>query len=232
MNLFESRNIKMAFDDGGSSFESLRIIDCNFDNCGLSLSKRPESMSVVRDVLVSNCNVMNSEVGPTVFEDVVVDDLGVNPILLFWSCFFCRFVFSGKIGKIKINVEPSAFCKEGAVLAKFAEMRSKFYEQTDWALDISRAKFVDFSCKGVPLNLVRRDGETQVVLRREGFPGLDALGAGFDKTFPETYTRLSIFEESRADEVLLVIPLAAPKKRRDDWAGGVAELRKLHLVKD
>lgn len=232
MRLIESKDIKMAFDDGGSVFESLRIVDCNFDNCGLSLSKRPESMSVVRDVLVSNCNVVNSEIGPTVFEDVVIDGLAVNPILLFWSCFFRRFVFSGKVGKIKINIEPSAFCKDGAVLAKFADMRSKFYAQTDWAMDISSAKFTDFACKGVPLNLVRRDPETQAVLRQEKFPGLAALGANFDKAFPETYTRLDMFEESGADEVLLAVPLAAPKKRRDDWAGGLAELRRLEFIRD
>ena len=43
----------------------------------------------------------------------------------------------------------------------------RFYQNVDWALDISEAHFtgVEFS-SGIPADLVRRDPETQVILRR------------------------------------------------------------------
>lgn len=230
MQNIDDQQFKMVFDDGGRLIEGLRITNSSFDNCGMSLSKRPSRMSAVRNVRVSNCKVTNSEIGPTVIEDVQIDGLDVNPILLLWSCFFKRVCFTGKIGKIKINLEPSAFCTDAAVLAAFAEQRAAFYETTDWALDISRARFVDFSCKGVPLALIKMDPETQVIIRKRDFHGLDMLGPQFAEAFPETHTRLSIFSDSNAEEVLLVVPLAAAKKRREDWAGGIAELRRLGVV--
>lgn len=227
-----AQQFSTKFDNGGSAFEALRVANSSFDNCGMSLSKRPSKMSSVRDVHVSNCKVINCEIGPTVLEDVQIDGLDVNPILLLWSCFFRRVFLAGKIGKIKINLEPFAFCTDAGVLAAFAEQRAAFYEATNWALDISRARFVDFACKGVPLNLIRRDPQTQVIIRKRDFGGMDMLGSQFADAFPETRTRLSIFSDSDAEEVLLVVPLAAAKKRREDWAGGIAELRRLGVVSE
>lgn len=227
-----AKQFSMEFDTGGSAFEVLRIANSSFDNCGMSLSKRHSRMSAVRDVHVSNCKVINCEIGPTVLEDVQIDGLDVNPILLLWSCFFRRVSLAGKIGKIKINLEPFAFCNDAGVLAAFAERRAAFYEATNWALDISRARFVDFACKGVPLNLIKRDPQTQVIIQKRGFGGIDMLGSQFADAFPETHARLSIFSDSDAEEVLLVVPLAAARKRREDWAGGIAELRRLGIASE
>lgn len=232
MKVFENHEFKMLFDDGGRKLESLRLTGCTFDNCGISLSKRPDRMSVVRDVAISKCKVINSEIGPTVLEDVSVEDLAVNPILLVWSSFFRRVSLSGKIGKMNINIEPFGFCTDDDLLARFSAKRAQFYAETDWALDISRAKFLDFSCWGVPFDLVRRDPETQIVVRRKDFPGIQMLDPQFGSAFPEAYTRLEIFSDSEAEEVLLLVPLAAPKKRRDEWAGGLAELRRLGFVSE
>lgn len=69
-----------------------------------------------------------------------------------------------------------------------------------------------------------------MIVRRQDFSGVDMLGTQFASPFPETHTRLSIFGESIAEEALLVVPLAAPRKRREDWAGGIAELRRLGIV--
>lgn len=232
MQNIDDQQFRMVFDDGGKVFESLRVTNSSFDNCGMSLSKRPSRMSSVRSVHVSNCKVINSEIGPTVIEDVQVDGLEVNPILLFWSCFFRRVSFSGKIGKIKINLEPFAFCTDAGILAAFAEQRAAFYEATNWALDISRARLVDFAFKGIPLDLIRRDPQTQVIIRKRDFGRLDSLGSRFADAFPETHTRLSIFRDSDAEEVLLVVPLAAARKRREDWEGGIAELRCLGIASE
>ncbi|GHH51402.1 hypothetical protein GCM10009090_13620 [[Pseudomonas] boreopolis] len=215
----------MVFDDGGSTFEDIGLNGCVFDNCGLSLAKSPEGMTRVKGVVATKCKVVNSEIGPCVFEDVVIDELATNPILLIWSSFFRRVRLSGKIGKIGINVPPEAFFTDSKVLHDFSVAREAFYRETDWALDISDAKFVDFRCEGIPLDLIRRDPETQVVIRKSMLPRLEVFERGFRKDFRELYFSLVDFLESPRQEELLVVPLGAPKARRDAWASGIGELR-------
>ncbi|WP_448132836.1 hypothetical protein [Stenotrophomonas rhizophila] len=232
MKTFEGMNFKRKFDDGGSTFSDASYTSCVFDNCGLSLCKRPDRMSVVSGLTVSECYVVNSEIGPAVFEDVVVNDLKTNPILLVWSSFFRRVKFSGRIGKLNFNLRPWGFCTDSDVLSRFAEARSQFYAQTDWAIDISEARFLAFRCEGVPLHLIRRDPETQIILRKDAFPGMQAIDDDFKSDFPEVYASLASFDESDQQEALRVVPLAAAKKTKDDWKGGIAELRVLGFIQD
>lgn len=232
MKTVDGVNFEMKFDDGGSTFVDAIYKSCIFDNCGLSLCKRPERMSKVRRISVQGCYSVNSSVGPCEFEDVFIHDLKTNPILLIWSSFFRRVTLSGKIGKMNINAEPWGFCTDIDVLSRFSNARAEFYGATDWAIDISQARFLDFNCRGVPFDLIRRDPETQVILCKDEFPGLDAMGEGFNERFPEVYSYLKSFSKSGDEEVLLVVPLAAPKSRKDDWRGGIAELRALGFVKD
>jgi len=39
----------------------------------------------------------------------------------------------------------------------------------DWALDISEAAFLECDLRGIPANLIRRDPETQMIVRRSDF---------------------------------------------------------------
>lgn len=232
MKRFEGAQFSRKFDSGGASYLDTAYVNCAFDNCGLSLSKHPGKMSVVSRVEVSCCSAANSEIGPCVFEDVFVQDLKTNPILLVWSSFFRRVKLAGKIGKLNINFAPWGFCTDPDALSRFATARSEFYAETDWALDISEARFMAFRCAGVPLDLVRRDPETQVILRKGAFPGMQAIDQSFKSEFPETYDSLQIFCDSGDEEALRVVPLAAPKRRRDDWKGGIEELRRLGFLRE
>jgi hypothetical protein len=232
MKEFEGMQFGKLFDDGGSAYSDFVYSNCVFDNCGLSLCKRPDKMSTVRSVKALECYAVNSEIGPSIFEDVVVSNLKTNPILLVWSSFFRRVTLSGKIGKLNLNIRPWGFCTDADVLARFAEARSGFYAETDWAIDITEAKFIAFRCEGVPLHLVRRDPETQVILRKDNFPGMHAIDEGFKDKFPEVYASLSIFSDSDEQESLRVVPLAGAKKSRDDWRGGIAELKVLGFSRD
>lgn len=232
MKRFDGAQFSQKFDNGGASYSEAVHVNCAFDNCGLSLSKRPGKMSVVSRVDVSCCSAANSEIGPCVFEDVLVRDLRTNPILLVWSSFFRRVKLAGKIGKLNINLAPWGFCTDPDVLSSFATARSEFYAGTDWALDISEARFLAFRCAGVPLDLMRRDPETQVILRKGVFPGMQAIDQRFKNAFPETYDSLKIFCDSGDEEALRVVPLAAPKSRKDDWKGGIAELRTLGFLRE
>lgn len=97
MKRFEGAQFSRKFDSGGASYSEAAHVSCVFDNCGLSLCKRPEKMSKVKRISVQGCYSVNSSVGPCEFEDIFIHDLKTNPILLIWSSFFRRVTLSGKL---------------------------------------------------------------------------------------------------------------------------------------
>jgi hypothetical protein len=94
---------------------------------------------------------------------------------------------------------PGLRAASDATADPYVVANRRYYDDVDWALDISEARFtsVEFS-SGIPARLIRRDPETQVVLRRSTFlnrpwrdevPGSlaqiwidDFLASGFDDT--------------------------------------------------
>lgn len=64
------------------------------------------------------------------------------------------------------------------------------------------------------------------------FPGTHAIDSGFRDAFPGLYASLELFSDSNERESLRVIPLAASKKSKSDWKGGVAELRALGFINE
>lgn len=233
MQKIEGQEFRMALDKGNAHFHDLHLHDCAFDNCGQSMVKHPQRMSRVRNVTLSQCRVLNSEIKPCVFEDVVVEDLSTNPILLVWASLFRRVTLKGKIGKLNLNLTPEAFCTDADRLRHFETARAAFYAETDWALDISEARLLGLRCEGVPLHLIRRDPQTQVILDKRGrYRGQQALDASFAKAFPVADSVLRGFDESDKPAMLLAASLGAPKKRRDEELGAIAELRTLGFLED
>jgi hypothetical protein len=233
MDCINGATFEMAFDKGRSHFHDLNLHDCTFDNCGLSMVKIPENMSRVQGVRISKCRAVNSEIMPCIFEDVVVEELSTNPILLVWAGFFRRVKLVGKIGKLNLNLAPTAFCKDVGLLERFETARAAFYAQTDWALDISEAKLLGLRCEGVPLHLIKRDPQTQVIVDKGGrYAGHHALEPGFAQAFPLAHSVLQSFDASSDSTRLLTVSLAAPKARRDEERGAIAELRTLGFLED
>lgn len=233
MQKIEGQQFRKALDKGNTHFHDLYLHDCAFDNCGLSMVKYPQRMSRVRNVTLSQCRVVNSEIKPCVFEDVVVEDLSTNPILLVWAAFLRRVTLKGKIGKINLNLTPEAFCTDADRLRQFETARAAFYAETDWALDISDARLLGLRCEGVPLHLIRRDPQTQVILDKRGrYRGQQALDASFAKAFPVADSVLRGFDESDRPAMLLAASMGAPKKRRDEELGAIAELRTLGFLEE
>jgi len=85
----------------------------------------------------------------------------------------------------------------------------------------------------VPLQLIKRDPQTQVVLDKQGrYGGHEVLGAGFAQAFPVTHSVLRGFDASDDQAMLLTASLAAPKARREEEKGAIAELRTLGFLED
>ncbi|MGW1008074.1 hypothetical protein [Streptomyces sp. NPDC002520] len=134
-----------------------------FDDPGFGL--------VVQGVEARRCKLDNCGAHGVLFRDVLVDDLSVAGGLLLEACVFDRVTLRGNIGRLVTT--PPSDALPGEVRESFVEAMNVAYQEVEWALDIREAKFSDADFYFLPGDRIRRDEETQFLLRRESFSGVD-----------------------------------------------------------
>jgi hypothetical protein len=166
-----------------AELSDLVLEDCFFDNCVLAGAdsplesrpavRNPKSRPLVRNVLARGCRQRGSAVFGAVLEDVTIDGLGRDgrhPLFV-WSPAFKHVVLRGKLSAPKFN---ATLTPDGRGTAEWTSANREFYEDVDWALDISEAHFQGaVNLEAVPGHLVRRDPDTQVLVRRAQLEGVD-----------------------------------------------------------
>lgn len=209
--------------------ENMSFDSCTFTNCKISLTKERDRRSVVRNVTLRNCEANACGVGPAVLEDVEIDGLSTSDLLIIWGATFKHVTLRGDIGKIKINQAVHFVDTTPAVQQPFDEYRVKLYGSIDWALDISGARFKEFDVRGIPARLVRIDPDSQAVVTRTR-----ALQEGWREALSPSNTlwpfMIKLFLSDGDEDMVLVAPLNAPKKRRDELLQGLQELRRLGVA--
>jgi hypothetical protein len=207
----------------------MRFEGCAFSNCALSLTKQFELRSKVADVELINCSAVDCDIGPAVFRDVRVDGLLTNSLLIVWGAVFSHVTLRGEIGKIKINPWIHHVDRRPEIQGPFDAYRENLYRTTDWALDISEARFKEFEVRGIPAGLIRRDPETQAVVTRER-----ALSPGWRERLNPSNTlwpfMIKLFLSDGDPDMVLVVPLGAPKSKRDGLLRDLRELRALGVA--
>ena len=154
-------------------FENIEFDKCVFDNCRISQTNNPFYRSTVRNVKLTNCKTIHSDTGIAIIEDVMVENLTVVQILQIYGSVYKHVTLKGKIGDIMLcDFPPLNVFDEEEQEAVRCENR-EYYAGIDWALDISQAEFTDCDIRGVPSDLIRRDPETQMILRREKAERID-----------------------------------------------------------
>jgi hypothetical protein len=207
----------------------MRFKGCVFENCAISLTKDVGLRSAVRRVSVKDCKVNGCGIGPAVFEDVDVDGLATNDLLIVWGATFHHVKIRGEVGKIKINPWVHFVDRTEATQGPFTRSRQTFYQSIDWALDIAEAHFKGFDAAGIPARLFRRDPETQAVVTREcafAENGQRIAKAEGNPWLP--WIRGALADGS--EDGVLVTPLGAPKKKRDEFLFGLKALRELGIA--
>jgi hypothetical protein len=169
MKKFEGQEFVQWFDrDSGAVYSNLEFVKCRFESSGLSITRDPKLRATVRNVHLTKCEQRGSTVRAAIIEDVVVEGLKTNGLFQIWGAVFKHVTLRGKIGRIMISsfVEPSSATVEEQ--RAFDMANAEYYARVDWALDISEAEFEgECDLRRVPADLVRRDPETQVVIKRE-----------------------------------------------------------------
>lgn len=218
------------FDRGNAMhLDSLRFVNCNFENSALSLTKDIQRRSTASNIELIKCSANGCDIGPAVLRNVRIDSLATNDLLIVWGAFFDRVKLSGPIGKIKINHFVHHADRSEATQGPFDRARTNFYETVEWALDISEARFKEFDVRGIPAGLIRRDPETQVVVTRER-----AMRSGWRERLSPSNTlwpfMIKLFLSDGDPDTVLVAPLGAPKARRESLIQGLNELRELGVA--
>jgi hypothetical protein len=123
--------------------------------------------STVRDVKLIQCEQRGCALEAAIVEDVLVDGFKTNGLFQTWGAVFKRVTLRGKIARVMISPSVATAQATAQQQGAFDEANAAYYENGDWALDISEAEVEELDIRGVPARLIRRDPDSQVVVTRE-----------------------------------------------------------------
>lgn len=211
---------KQAFSDvksvgTGRTIAGLDLVRCEFTGSNLSQFDDPGLGLVVREVSATRCVVARSFVTGALIEDVLVDGLTTKPDLTLAGCGLRHVTVRGRVGTWFVTA-PNAMMPEEQQAA-FTSALLQYYAGGDWAIDITEAEFDNANLNFIPGELVRRDPDTQFLLRRESF-------AGVDRSELPTFASIAV---SRFDATPLDSLVAVAPKRSKRFAETRAQLQEL-----
>ncbi len=215
--------------DSGRSYENLAFVNCEFQNCALSLTLSDEKRSTVRDVHIKEGTATNCSIGPAIFENVVVDGLetagGGGGLLLICAAAFRNVVLQGNLGRMLLtSLRPSALLSREQRIRLEEQFRSAneaYFKTVNWALDIRDAHFRECEIRSIPGRLIKRDPITQALVRREkladgSWRKLDLSGTPWRMTLERLW-------ETQREDAILIAPMRHP--RFTEWLAGIQILR-------
>ena len=200
------------------TFEDLELVRCEFTGSNLSQFDDLDLDLVVRNVTATRCTVERSSMSGVRFEDVLIDGMTASSAPWLHGCVFRHVTLRGRVGGLILRGPDFSLTAE--TREAFTDRIVRHYQDVDWALDISQAEFGSAEFLFVPGDMIRRDAETQYLLRRESFAGVD-LGQ-----FP-VWAQVPVerFESTPFDSMVAVAP-----KRSKNFAEIKAALDQLRAA--
>lgn len=147
--------------------ENQKFTSCSFQGCSLSMTDDPKKRTIIRNVILEDCFVSGTFVFTPIVEDSLVEGLKTADLLPCWGAVFKHVVLRGKIGRIMISRKTAIISENPRRQARLQASNREFYREVDWALDISDAQFSEADLRGVPGHLIRRDPESQFLVKRK-----------------------------------------------------------------
>ena len=219
----EAQEFVQWFDrDSGTLYSDLEFVRCRFESSGLSITRDPKLRSTVRNVRLSRCEQRGSAIDTAIIEDVVVEHFKTNGLFQIWGAVFKHVKLQGKIGRLMVSplVAPGSATPEQQ--RAFDIANAEYYSAVDWALDISEAEFTgECDLRRVPADLVRRDCQTQVVVKREKAMS----GKWRDLDLSKTYWASAIEGFLREGDPNIVFVAGKGDRKFRDLMDGLKKLR-------
>jgi len=209
---------------GGAVIRGCTFFACDFGATATTPAKRRK----VKNVEVINCKTTNSTgIGSAIIEDVDIENLETSGPLFAWGAVYKHVRFRGRCGSFVLSsLPPNAHTQRTE--AAFKRANAAFYRGVDWALDISEAEFRDIDIRGVPADLIRRDPETQVVVRRANVERLQAKWRSLDLAGTPWAAMLDNVLAWGLEDTVFVAPKRQKHFRR--WLAGLKLLRRTKVA--
>jgi hypothetical protein len=223
MRRFERQEFTNHYDpDAIVSFSDLEFVKCKFLGGGFGYRHSPDfsSRTSASNIRLIDCEAQKFGVGPALLRNIYVENLRCDLVIV-WGALLQHVTIKGRCDNLMIHGTPNSQVF-GGELARYWDVCKAFYTDADWALDISEAEFEDFCLRtgGVPAQLIRRDPETQVVVRRE-----EALRGRWRELGLSGLTQ--IFFKDLIEEESSANVLVAPKRSKKNFKPVLEDIRKL-----
>jgi len=212
---YDLHNYDLQDSGGGWIFSDMEFVDCQFIGCTFStfekslFNEQEFVRTVAQNLRFVNCTIDGVHIGPGIVEDTTIDGLKLRKHMQTWGTVFKHVVIKGVVDKLMLTPYVDVLGNFPHVQRYFDRANSEYYEDVDWALDISEASFKDCDIRAIPARLIRRDPSTQVVLTRE--KAMQGKWRELDLSGTFWPTAIELFLESGYKDELLV----APKKARN-----------------
>ena len=205
MKRIENQSFERLRDRGGTVTEGYFVENCSFEGCAYCMTDDIGFRSVARDIILKNCRGRGLLVGPAIFEDLLIENLDMRELRIFGAV-FKHVRLTGKLGSVMLKRDLSPVTATEAQQAAARVANARYYASVDWALDISQAEAKELDIEGIPVELIRRDLETQVIVTRERALAKDWKKIDLTKTYWET--AIKVFLESRETACVLSATLS------------------------
>jgi hypothetical protein len=229
MTQYIDQELFSLVDRGGLQTYGHQFKNCQFINCGFSLTDEIENRSYAKDIHIFDCHIANSHFGPGVLEDIDIDGLSTDDTTAFFGTLLRRVRLRGQIGKISLCPEAASWTLSNERQARFDSERALFYAKTDWALDISEAHFEELDIVGIPAQLIRRNPDRQFVITREGASREDWRHQ-VSANCKYWIRVIDQFLQDNDQSTVLVAPKARRNEEQQRLADGLRELKELGVL--
>lgn len=197
------------------SLSNISASECAFNQCSVRSMSR--GWNVISNIQIENISHWNCAASGCVFEEISVQNLkktGSAPLFLNASV-FRHVTLAGNISGLKINRSELATIVSEEDRGWRDEEVKTFYSSTDWALDISRAKFPNGATfEALPGDKIVRDRETQALIRREALSTTDWRALDYRRTAIDI--AIGWFENGSLFDAVVVVPRSSSKYRQAD----------------
>jgi hypothetical protein len=208
---FRDRRLNRFFPRSATIITGYEFRRCHFIDCYTRIVRDVKKRLTIQDIRLLNCQTTDCTLNSAVLKNVIVDGLQTDDLLQTWGVAFSNVILKGKLGRLMISPWFSPGIVKSEVKEAYNKENLEFYNQIDWALDISEAKFVECTIRGIPSKLIRRDPESQVVITRDKAEEGEWKKIDLSHTYWPTAIEFFL-ELGRIDpDVVLVAPKAHPR---------------------
>lgn len=183
-------------------------LGCTFYSCRLFAARRPCKRALIRNVRLEGCIAEGAcSIASAVLENVSVNGLSTpaDPVQLA-GCVFKHVELAGTFGQLVVRPISSALQqRDMTVQAAYDAADQKYYSTIDWAIDIREANFENAELRCIPGDKVRRDPQTQVLVRRKNLTDARWRELSIDHLYRVMLD--SLWEGTEVDTILI-----APKQ--------------------